>query len=242
MTMATNPPPAPGLSPGTVRILMRCLGYLRPYGTLTGAAYLVLLFTSALTPVTPQIIRVAIDRGVRGAELDLLRAAVFAILGLTVIKSILAFLTGRWTEVASQRVAYDLRNALYRKLAALSFSYHDRAQVGQLLSRAIQDVDRIRFVTGRAFLRLAEGLILLLGAIVFQALMNPDLTFLALWTMPLLAYWAMRFGRTFRPVSLGRSAAVGRFNYLPGAKSARRACGESVRAGAGRNGPLRCRK
>ena len=32
--------------------------------------------------------------------------------------------------------------------------------------------------------------------------MNPYLTFLALWTMPLLAYWAMRFGRTFRPVSL----------------------------------------
>ncbi len=202
MIITTNPPPASGLPPGAVRILMRCMGYLRPYGKLTGAAYLVLLVTSALTLVTPQIIRIAIDRGVRGAELDVLRLAVFAILGLTAIKSILAFLTGRWTEIASQGVAYDLRNALYRKLAALSFSYHDRAQVGQLLSRAIQDVDRIRFVTGRAFLRLAEGLILLLGAIVFQALMNPYLTFLALWTMPLLAYWAMRFGRAFRPVSL----------------------------------------
>ncbi len=155
MTVTTNPPP-PGLPPNAARILMRCMGYLRPYGKLTGAAYLVLLVTTALTLVTPQIIRVAIDRGVRGAELDLLRSAVFAILGLTVIKSILAFLTGRWTEIASQGVAYDLRNELYRKLANLSFAYHDRTETGQLLSRAIQDVDRIRFLTGRAFLRLVE--------------------------------------------------------------------------------------
>ena len=95
MIITTNPPPASGLPPGAVRILMRCMGYLRPYGKLTGAAYLVLLVTSALTLVTPQIIRIAIDRGVRGAELDVLRFAVFAILGLTAIKSILAFLTGR---------------------------------------------------------------------------------------------------------------------------------------------------
>lgn len=202
MTTTAKVSPAADLPPGALRILLRCLGYLRPYTRLTGAAYLALLVTSALALLTPQLIRRAIDRGVGGGELDVLRSAVFTLLGLMVIRGILAFLTGRWTEIASQGVAYDLRNALYRKLTALSFSYHDRAQVGQLLSRAIQDVDRIRFVTGRAFLRLAEGLILLLGAMVFQALMNPYLTLLALWTMPLLAYWATRFGRRFRPLSL----------------------------------------
>ncbi len=124
------------------------------------------------------------------------------ILGITLVKGVLSFALGRWTEIASQGVAYDLRNALYRKLSALSFSYHDRAQVGQLLSRAIQDVDRIRFLTGRALLRLAEGVLLLIGAAIFLTLMNPALALLALWTMPIMAYWALRFGRRFRPLSL----------------------------------------
>ena len=73
-----------------------------------------------------------------------------ALLALTLVKGVLTFFQGRWTEVASQGVAYDLRNAIHRKLPALSFSYHDRAETGQLLSRAVQDVDRIRFLTGRA--------------------------------------------------------------------------------------------
>ena len=48
---------------------------------------------------------------------------------------------GRWTEVASQGVAYDIRNAIYEKLAGLSFAYHDKAQTGQLLARSISDVE-----------------------------------------------------------------------------------------------------
>ena len=60
-------------------------------------------------------------------------------------------------------MAYDLRNAIHHKLASLSFSYHDRAETGQLLSRAVQDVERIRFLTGRATLRLVEGAVAAAG-------------------------------------------------------------------------------
>ncbi|NIV28455.1 MAG: ABC transporter ATP-binding protein, partial [Anaerolineae bacterium] len=83
--------------------------------------------------------------------------SVLALLAVTLFKGVLSFLQGRWLEIGSQGVAYDLRNAIHHKLSALSFSYHDRAQTGQLLSRAIQDVERIRFLTGRATLRLAEA-------------------------------------------------------------------------------------
>ena len=125
-----------------------------------------------------------------------------ALLGLTLVKGVLTFFQGRWTEIASQGVAYDLRNAIHLKLAALSFSYHDRAETGQLLSRAMQDVERIRFLTGRAVLRLIEGSVLLLGTTAVLLWMNPRLALLALATMPLLAYVAYRFGRGFRPLSL----------------------------------------
>ena len=185
-----------------MRILFRCLGYLRPYSRLTGGAYFALLCSSGLALLIPQLVRATVDRGIRGGDLTALRLSVLGILGVTLLKGVLSFLLGRWTEIASQGVAYDLRNALFRKLSALSFSYHDRAQVGQLLSRSVQDVDRIRFMTGRALLRLAEGMVLLVGAAIFLAFMNPSLTLLALWTMPLMGYWALRFSSRFRPLSL----------------------------------------
>jgi ATP-binding cassette subfamily B protein len=188
--------------PTDLTILARCLGYLRPYWRLTAVSCLALLGVTLLALMVPQLVRATIDRGINADNLAALRLSVVAILAITLLKGMLNFALGRWTEIASQGVAYDLRNELYRKLAALSFSYHDRAQVGQLLSRSVQDVDRIRFMTGRALLRLTEGLVLLIGATVFLTLMNPTLALLALWTMPIMVYWALRFGRRFRPLSL----------------------------------------
>jgi ATP-binding cassette subfamily B protein len=143
-----------------------------------------------------------VDRGIGDQDLYLITRSVLALLGLALIKGSLTFLQGRWIEIASQNVAYDLRNALHGKLASLSFSYHDRTETGQLLSRAVQDVERIRFLTGRAVLRIAEGITLLVGTAFLLVLMNPRLAFLALLTTPLLAYRALDFGRHFRPLSL----------------------------------------
>lgn len=188
--------------PGAGRILWRCLGLLRPYFALAAGAYLTLLGITALSLVIPQFIRWIVDVGVGSRDVRLLGWSVLALLGLTLVKGVLTLFQGRWTEAASQGVAYDLRNAIHRKLVGLSFAYHNRTETGQLLSRAVQDVERIRFLTGRALLRLVDGLVLLAGTAVVLVWMNPSLALLALATMPILAYRALYFGRRFRPLSL----------------------------------------
>ena len=184
------------------RILRRGFSYLRPYWRLTTGAYVAMVFINALNLLVPQFIRWIVDRGIDGGDMRLLSWSVFGLLGLTFGKGVVSYWQGRWTEIASQGVAYDLRNAIHDKLAALSFSYHDRTETGQLLSRSVQDVERIRFLTGRALLRLVEGAVLLIGTAVVLALMNWRLALLSLLAMPLLAYRALQFGRHFRPLSL----------------------------------------
>ena len=187
---------------GTRHILFRCLSYLRPYWRWTAGAYLALLGINALALTIPQFIRWIVDRGIREQDTALLLWSVLALLGLTLLKGVLTFVQGKLTETASQSVAYDLRNAIHRKLAALSFSYHDRTETGQILSRAVQDVERIRFVTGRAFLRLVDGVVLLMGTAVMLIWMNPQLALLALCSVPFLAHRAFYLGRRLRPLSL----------------------------------------
>ncbi|MFN2155081.1 MAG: ABC transporter ATP-binding protein [Anaerolineae bacterium] len=186
----------------SARILLRCYRYLRPYWLPTLGGYLLLVAITGLSLLIPQLIRTIVDRGIDGGDTSLLTWAVFALLGVTLLKGVLSYLQGRWVEISSQGVAYDLRNAIHHKLSALSFSYHDRAQTGQLLSRAIQDVERIRFLTGRATLRLVEAGALLVGTFIALMQINAQLALLALATMPLVAYFAYRFGRRYRPLSL----------------------------------------
>lgn len=187
---------------GDAQILWRCLGYLRPYRSLAVTTYAATLGITALSLVTPQLMRWIVDHGIREQNTSLLAWSVLALLGVTLVRGVLTFYEGRGTETVSQSIAYDLRNAIHLKLASLSFAYHDRTETGQLLSRAVQDVERIRFLTGRAVSRLVGSAILALGTAVMLFLMNPALALLSMAILPLLAYRAYQFGRRLRPVSL----------------------------------------
>jgi len=184
----------------SMHIFVRCLRYLRPYWVYSASAYLLLMINTGVTLLQPLIIRNVVDRGIRGGDLGSIRRNILILLGLTIVKGVFTFLYGRWTEVASQNVAYDLRNAIHGKLQSLSFSYHDRAETGQLLTRAVSDVNRVRFLTGRALVTLSQLIVLILGVGASMMLMNVRLALLVLAVVPFLAYTALDFGQRIRPM------------------------------------------
>ena len=194
--------PAPARPSIANHLLWRAFSRLRPHWRLTVGAYAAMFATTAIMLATPQFVRWIVDSGIREQNLQMLTWSVLALLGLTVVRGVLTFFMDRWTEIASQSVSYGLRRDLHAKLTELSFSYHDRTESGQLLSRAMQDVERLRFLAGRSILGLANGVVLLIGTAVALIIMNPTLALLALLTMPILAQRATSFGARYRPLSL----------------------------------------
>jgi ABC-type multidrug transport system fused ATPase/permease subunit len=184
------------------RLLLRVYSYLRPYWKLTAGAYATLLIVLVLNILVPQFIRWIIDTGIDGKNVAVLGWSVLSLLGLTLIKGVFNYFQGIWSETASQNVAFDLRNEIQQKLTTLSFSFHDQTETGELLSRAVQDVERIRFLTGRATLRILEGVMMLVMTSIVLIWMDPRLALLVLATMPFLIYRALYFGNRFRPLSL----------------------------------------
>lgn len=208
MSIAAQPAEKPEESTGqrqsSARMLLRCYRLLLPYGRLVvgsyGAEVLILAFNIAI----PQFIRWIIDNAITpGGEYLLgLGEAVIALVALTLLKGVATYFQGVWSEIASQSVAFDLRNALQTKLTLLSFSFHDQSETGQLLSRAVQDVERIRFLTGRATLRIVDSTLLALGTAVILVSMNARLAVLVTLTLPLLAHRALFLGSRLRPLSI----------------------------------------
>ena len=182
--------------------IWRSFLFLKKYQKLVISTYILALLVNALAVLIPQTIRWIIDAGIVQGDTTVLHWSLLGLLGLTIVKGCFDFVLGRSTEMASQGVAYDIRNAIYDKLSSLSFAYHDQAQTGQLLARSISDVERIRFLTGRAVVRLFQHTGLLLFTFVALLLMNPSLALLAMLLIPLLFYVAWRFGKIYRPLSL----------------------------------------
>ncbi|MFB0534442.1 MAG: ABC transporter ATP-binding protein, partial [Anaerolineae bacterium] len=95
---------------------------------------------------------------------------------------------------------YDLRNALYAKIQSLSFSYHDQAQTGQLLTRATNDVELVRMFTGMGFLQFLNSVVMLIGSLILLFAMNWRLALVTVAILPLVLGLFSFFGLKARPM------------------------------------------
>lgn len=183
-----------------MKVLLRVGVYLRPYWLLTLGALVSLVLVSVANLVSPQVLRIAIDRGIRGKDSSALLWATLAFVGVAAVRGIFNFTQGFWSEKGAQAVAYDLRNALFGKLQNLSFSYHDQAQTGQLMTRITNDVEQVRNFVSNGLLQMVSALVLLLGSLAALFSMNWRLALVVLVTIPCMTAVLIRFIRIVRPM------------------------------------------
>ncbi len=138
------------------------------------------------TLATPQFVRLLIDRGITAGEWRWILLPVFGLLMVAVVRGLFSFLQGYLSEKIGQGIAFDLRNLIYEKLQNLSFSYHDRAQTGQLMTRVTSDVENVRTFAGQGFLILISSVLTLAGAALILLLTEWRLALVALSIIPVI--------------------------------------------------------
>ncbi|MEZ0396207.1 MAG: ABC transporter ATP-binding protein [Anaerolineales bacterium] len=150
---------------------------------------------TALSLYTPRIIRAVIDQGVLHADTALLVRSALLLLGIGLASAAMSALQRYLAEWIGGHIGYDLRNRLYDHIQNLSFSYHDHAQTGQLISRCIEDVRAVQNFIGGSLVHLAQMSFLLVGALTLMLLANWKLTLIAVLPLIPLTLITLNFGR-----------------------------------------------
>lgn len=170
---------------------------------------LVLLLVTAARLAVPAIIGNVIDYGLGGGEENYLIIAALVILGIGAVRAVLSFVQTYLGAWIAQHISFDLRNRLYNHIQHLSFSYHDRTQTGQLISRCIEDVSSIQQFTGSGLVELIQIFLLLIGVTVLLFMSNPKLAVIALLPMIPLLFMTIRFGERVGKMFYAIDQAVG---------------------------------
>ena len=92
----------------------------------------------------PLILKSVLDDGLDPDNPGFVYVAGALLVGVTALRGAAVYGQNYLVAFLAQRLAYRLRNLLYDKLQRLSFAYHDRAQTGDLMSRAAADVEAVR--------------------------------------------------------------------------------------------------
>ncbi len=113
---------------------------------------------------------------------------ILLILGLSLIRGVLSFFQTYLGEALSQLVAYDIRNAFYNHVQHMSFGFHDRHHTGNLMSRAITDVENIRMFINMGLVRTPYFLSLFIIVAVILIRLDWQLGLLSTSFLPFVAY------------------------------------------------------
>jgi ATP-binding cassette subfamily B protein len=177
-------------------------------------AVLSLLLVSGANLATPLLIGRAIDEGIGPRRLGVIFVVVGWLVGLALARAMFTFLQGYLAERASQGVAYDLRDALFERIERLSFSYYDRVQTGQLVTRLTSDVEQIRTFAGSGVVQLANAVVMLVGTTVLLLYLDWQLALVALAVVPVIALLLVRFVGRIRPLFREVQQTLGRLNTV----------------------------
>jgi ATP-binding cassette, subfamily B, bacterial len=145
-----NPSPADrSLDPaqhGTVRTLLRLMPFLRPARPRIIGGMFAALGAGVVTLIIPLVLQQLVDGPLHDKPID--GGAIWAAAGLVLLLGVAeaVFIAARrWLVLEpGTQVEADMRNTLYRRLQDLPVAFHDRWPSGQLLSRAMSDLNLIR--------------------------------------------------------------------------------------------------
>lgn len=181
--------------------LLRVIPYVRPYARILIAAVLVSLLEVGAESTIPLIQKKIIDGPLTHGEPGGLWPLVGLLLGLAAAMALLAFVRRNLLSRGSHGLETDLRDRFYAHLQGLHVSFHDSWQSGQLLSRAIYDINSIRrFVgVGAPFAVILSVQVVVIVVLMFQ--LDPLLaTITAVGVLP-VGWVSYVFGKNYRVIA-----------------------------------------
>ncbi|PKL00760.1 MAG: ABC transporter ATP-binding protein [Tenericutes bacterium HGW-Tenericutes-1] len=128
-----------------------------------------------------------------GNALNKLLLAAVGIILVDFVRSISIFFRRSVTAVFSERVSYDLRNNLYKKLQNLSYGFHSHSETGDLIQRCTTDVETYKNFISDQIIEVMR-LVLLVGFSIYQMVkLNLNMTLISLIITPILLTIAIVF-------------------------------------------------
>ncbi len=165
-------------------LIARLLKYLLKYKlrfTITMAA-VVTVSLAGLLP--PYLLGVAVDNYIANGDLTGLTFISIILVGVCLVNWIANYQRIYQMSWMGQNMVNELRKQLFSHLQELSFSFYDRSEVGEIISRVTNDTDTLSQVFVQGVITLISDVLTLVGIIAIMLFLSVPLTLAALSVIP----------------------------------------------------------
>ena len=125
------------------------------------------------------------------------------VLGLYILSSLFMFIQGWLMSNISQKMTYDIRKEISKKINTLPVGYFEQRTVGETLSRVTNDVDTLGQSLNQSFTQMISNTAMVLGVLIMMFTISPVMTLIALALIPVsgillgaITKWSQKYFRS----------------------------------------------
>jgi ATP-binding cassette subfamily B protein len=204
--------------------LKRLAGYLRPHRAALVVVVIAGAFGTIFSVVGPKLLGLATtkifegylarSRGVPGAgiDFDYIGKLVLGLIALYIVGNLFQYLMQYLMAGVAQRTVYALRREVEAKFDRLPLKFFDSRTHGELMSRAVNDLDSISGTLQQNLTQLLTSTLTLIGVVVMMLTISWILTLTIVLTLPLSIVIVARIAKRSQKFFMQQQMALGGLN------------------------------
>ncbi len=198
----------------TRALLKRVLSYAKPYWRRMIAMLMVILASTAISMLSPLVLRDLIDRTIPAKDIQRLIWLSLALLMLPITQGALNVFQRKLNAGVGEGVIYDLRIALYSGLQRMSLRFFTNTKVGELMSRLNNDVVGAQNAISNTFVTIITNLIQAVVVLSVMLTMEWRLTVISVIVMPLFIFASNKMADRLRDIAHRQMEANAQMNAM----------------------------
>ncbi|MFO8473360.1 SAV1866 family putative multidrug efflux ABC transporter [Staphylococcus aureus] len=196
-------------------MIKRYLQFVKPYKYRIFATIIVGIIKFGIPMLIPLLIKYAIDGVINNHALTtdekvhhLTIAIGIALFIFVIVRPPIEFIRQYLAQWTSNKILYDIRKKLYNHLQALSARFYANNQVGQVISRVINDVEQTKDFILTGLMNIWLDCITIIIALSIMFFLDVKLTLAALFIFPFYILTVYVFFGRLRKLTRDRSQAL----------------------------------
>ncbi len=190
-------PPGMGMSRGTSekpkhfkKTMKKIISYLKPYWIYLIIVAICAIASTVFIIVGPKILGYMIDEIVKGIfspkgiDFDKVGSYGLWMVGIYVLSALFGYLQGWLMTSVSQRVTFNLRRDISKKVARLPLRYFDRHEKGNIVSHVTNDVETISQNLNQSMTQLISSAVMIIGILGMMISISWQMTIVAILVLP----------------------------------------------------------
>ncbi len=177
-----------------------------------GPKILGLATTKLFTGLLAKFLAIRMHQPPPSVDFGYIATVLLILLGLYVISAVFMYVQQYVMAGVAQRTMYQLRKEVDTKISRLPLKYFDGRTHGEIMSRAVNDMDNLSTTLQQSVTQLISSVVMLIGVVILMLTISPLLSLIVVLTLPLSMFVTIGIAKRSQEYFRRQQRALGELN------------------------------